>query len=482
MAGGNSSFPGGWMAKLRLTFVAAAAAAVIVLGGCGGGASQTPSPTATPLPTATQPPALSPTATPGITPVPAPPAVTRDWVARYRGPEGSAQWPFALTVDEDGNVYVAGKTFSDTPYDYSYATVKYDSAGKELWEARYDGPGGDDDVAQAIVLDESGNVYVTGKSCTGVHTNYAYATVKYDGNGTELWAARYEGPGEVDDDARAIAVDGSGSVYVTGSSGGDYATIKYDREGSQLWVARYDGPSGGDDQAVAVGVDAAGGVYVTGTSDGEFATLKYDSDGDQVWAARYAGAARAMALDDSGNVYVTGQSSELYATIKYDSEGNELWVLGCSGTLYGKGEAVAIALDDAGDVYITGRSYGARSSSYGYTTVKYTSGGKQRWAARYDPPRGAKVQAVDIAVDSAGGVVVTGSTWDVAWDFVTVAYDAGGREIWSDLYDGPAGGYDEAAAVAVDPWGNVYVTGRSDGGSSCADFAVIKYVPRDQVE
>jgi hypothetical protein len=175
-------------------------------------------------------------------------------------------------------------------------------------------------------------------------------------------------------------------------------------------------------------------------------------------------------------VYVTGQSSEGYATIKYDSEGNELWVAGCSGTSYGKGEAVAIALDDAGDVYITGTSYSSRSSSYGYTTVKYSSGGKQRWAARYSPPRGAKIQAVDIAVDSAGSAVVTGNTWDVAWDFFTVAYDAGGGEIWSDLYNGPAGGYDEAAAVAVDPSGNVYVTGRSDGGSSCADFAVIKYV------
>jgi hypothetical protein len=468
------------MAKLRLTIVAGAAVVAIILGGCGEGATESPSPTVTPPPTSTQPP--SPSATPATTPVPAPAAVTRAWVARYLGPRGGAQWAFDLAVDGEGNVYVTGKTFSSTPYDYSYATVKLDSDGNELWEARYDGPGGDDDVAQAIAVDSSGNVYVTGKSCTGVHTDYAYATVKYDGNGTELWSARYDGPGEIDDEATAIAVDGSGNVYVTGGSGGDYATIKYDSEGNQLWVARYDGPSGGDDRAVAIGVDAAGGVYVTGTSDDELATLKYDSDGTPVWAARHAGAARAMAVDASGNVYVTGQSAGYYATIKYDSDGKEAWAAGCSGPTYGKGEAVAIALDDAGDVYVTGRSYNPRRASYGYATVKYTSGGKQRWAARYDPPRGPKVQAVDIAVDGAGSVVVTGSIWNVAWDFFTVAYDAGGGEVWTDLYDGPAGGYDEVAAVAVDSWGNVYVTGRSDGGRSSADFAVIKYVPKGQTE
>jgi len=89
------------------------------------------------------------------------------------------------------------------------------------------------DWARALAVDDSGNVYVTGHSeVTGV--NHDYVTVKYDSDGNEEWVARYNGPAENrQDEAYALAVDSSGNVYVTGESSGsgtgysDYATIKY---------------------------------------------------------------------------------------------------------------------------------------------------------------------------------------------------------------------------------------------------------------
>ena len=82
--------------------------------------------------------------------------------------------------------------------------------------------------------------------------------------GQQQWVARYNGPGNADDEARAIAVDTLGNVYVTGSSAGvdgdsDYATIKYNAAGQQQWVARY-GASGPafNEKAVALVIDSLG--------------------------------------------------------------------------------------------------------------------------------------------------------------------------------------------------------------------------------
>jgi len=141
------------------------------------------------------------------------------------------------------------------------------------WIARYNGSGGNYyDFARALVVDANGNVYVTGSGeVLGQSTNYV--TIKYDADGQQLWAARYNGSGgNYPDDANAIALDNAGNVYVTGRSekpghSGDYATIKYNASGEQQWEARYNGSGGNyDDIAHSLAVDASGNVYVTGGS------------------------------------------------------------------------------------------------------------------------------------------------------------------------------------------------------------------------
>src|SRR6185295_5092027 len=97
---------------------------------------------------------------------------------------------------------------------------------------RYNGPGNSSDssdYAKAVAVDASGNVFVTGSS-VGSAGNDDYATIAYSGAGVPLWTNRYDGPGNYSDIANAVAVDASGNVFVTGSSVGsgyDYATIAY---------------------------------------------------------------------------------------------------------------------------------------------------------------------------------------------------------------------------------------------------------------
>jgi uncharacterized delta-60 repeat protein len=384
------------------------------------------------------------------------------WVRRYNGPLNSNDEAQALAVDLSGNVYVTGQSYSfGTNYDY--ATIKYDNNGDTLWVRRYDGPGNGNDLAWALDVDGFGNVYVTGWSWNG--TDRDYATIKYSNIGDSIWVKRYNADNRWDY-ATAISVDGFGNVCVTGvsydnTSNDDYATIKYNSNGDTLWLRRYNGPGNEYDYAYALATDSAGNVYVTGSSGGEYATIKYDNTGNILWESRYdGGEARDLALDDSGNVYVTGSGG----TIKYNSSGNELWVRGFPGS------PQALDVDSLGNVYVTGGNGDC-------VTIKYSSNGDTLWVAIYDGPEGRADGAYDLKTDNSGNVYVTGISYNIGshHDYLTIKYNIMGDTVWVRRYNGPGNGYDFAEALTVDDSGNVYVTGESDGNGNVDEYGTIKY-------
>jgi hypothetical protein len=416
--------------------------------------------------------------------------VQQAWLARYNGPANSYDGAVAIVLDSSANVYVTGESV-DLETGVDYLTIKYNSSGQEQWVARYDG--GPGDAATAIAIDNSGNVYVTGQSWSADTSNYDYATVKYNADGQQQWVSRYDGPANDYDYPTGIAVDNSGNVYVTGESTGlqgdlDCTTIKYDSRGQQEWVARYNGESNDNDWGAAIALDKSGNVYVTGGSAlagifSQYVTIKYDPAGQQQWVAQYHGtgngndSATALAIDSSGNVYVTGSSFNSdnnfdCVTIKYDPIGQETWLARYDGPIHLDDLAYAIAIDNSDNVAVAGA--GAVSfNEFNYLTIRYNSAGQQQWVAQSD----AGGYAVSVATDNSGNTYITGTGGLTTPDYATVKFDALGHEQWAAKYNGPGNGADNAHAIAVDTLGDVYVTGTSLTSQALnSDAVTIKYV------
>ena len=179
---------------------------------------------------------------------------------------------------------------------YGYLTVIYNTSGDLLWAATYPGFSSGNS-AKDIVVDGLGNVFITGRSANATFTSAEYATIKYNSNGVEQWVASYAGAGGTmgSSGANAIALDDLGNIYVTGKTEVDflqgnfydYATIKYDSDGNEQWAVTYDGTGSDVDEAISIFVDQNEKVYITGRSmqpngNEAFATIKYSQSPSSV--------------------------------------------------------------------------------------------------------------------------------------------------------------------------------------------------------
>ncbi len=425
------------------------------------------------------------------------------WVNRWTSPGAESDWAYALTVDNEGRVYVTGKTNNAGTED-DWTTIKYKANGDTAWVRNFANPGSYNERANSIVIGPSGRLYLTGYTMSSGSGDYF--TIKYKPDGDTAWTRRYNGIGGGYDFANWVTVDSEENVYITGYSRAlsyqnDIATVKYDSSGTQLWVALFNGPGNYSDEGYKVIADNNGHIYVVGHVNPygtgtrwDYITIKYDTEtGDTVWARTYNGTAdstdmaRDIAVDAVGNVYVTGSSRSTgtlgdIITIKYDSLGTEKWTARYNNpdTSLSDG-GYGIAADGEGNVFVVGQSQGLGTGS-DIVTIKYDSLGNQQWVTRYNGPAndydtpstedGGKC----MAVDQLGNIYVTGISRGVTSvnDYVTIMYDPDGVEQWVAGYN-CCDSVDTALDIDVDTLGGIYVCGRSIGVGTYYDMATAKY-------
>jgi hypothetical protein len=277
----------------------------------------------------------------------------------------SSDYGHAITVDGSGNAYVVGATSSsDFPTQNPFQTYqgatdvfvsKLSAAGNSLLYSTLLG-GYDGDYGYAIAVDATGSAYGTGVTFSpNFPTQVPYQLVgagvfvtKLSPAGSDLVYSIYLGGGG----GTGIAVDGSGSAYVTGSTsspefptvnpyqtyqgGGDAFLTKLSPAGSSLEYSTYLG-GGSADYGNEIAVDSAGHAYVTGQTfsadfplqdpyqtyqgDGDAFVTKFSPAGTALLYSTCVGGNRRdtsidiaadsatdIALDGSGNAYITGQT------------------------------------------------------------------------------------------------------------------------------------------------------------------------------
>ena len=295
--------------------------------------------------------------------------------ATFLGGSGNYDYGNGIAVDASGAAYITGLTYSSdfptTPgaFDTSYNggenpyyagdafIVKLNANGSALDYATFLG-GSSYDYGNGIAVDGDGLAYVTGyakgdfPTTPGAFISYysGFFIVKLNADGSALNYSSIIG-GDDYEISSGIAVDSSGSTYVTGYtfssdfpttpgafdtsfSGGVYDSfvVKLNPAGSALMYATFIGGIG-DDQAYSIAVDTDGVAYVTGhTSSSNFPTTlgafdtsysggdsfvaKLDATGSVLDYATFLGGSNyelghGLDVDTSGAAYITGFTNSI---------------------------------------------------------------------------------------------------------------------------------------------------------------------------
>jgi hypothetical protein len=378
-----------------------------------------------------------------------------------------------------------------------------------LWNTFLGGP--ENDAGYSIAFDRRSDVYVAGTSDSG----WGEDAVAGHSGGRDVFVAKMVLRGVVEwhtfldaatgDETCAIALDGEGNVYVTGTSWEpwgdpvndfsfypDAFVAKLDNDGNLLWNTFLGAVT---DSGNAIALDASSNVYIAGAStltwgdpvrdhwgahNNDAFVAKLDNDGRLVWNAFLGGegedTGQAIAVDASGHIYVAGTSGSAWGSpqagfaggtdafvAKTNANGSLMWhtFLGDEHQDTGAG----IAVDSSSAVYIAGTQeqwvegrYGPELDQFPFAT-RLAPGGVQDWTSQYFDGEGH-----GIAVDGDGQIYLAGTgeyePYGVNYAFVA-ALDGEGNRTWDVELGGPELNDVQGRAIAVDPSGHVYLAGTS---------------------
>lgn len=406
-----------------------------------------------------------------------------------------------IIINSNNNVIVAGnKKISATQYDATMA--EQTSAALTVWNTSFNS-GNQKSFVLASATDSGGNIITVGGIRTSTTNALDMLVIKQDPLGNIIWVYTYNGPGNYNDCATAVALDPSDNIYITGGSDGtgfcltDYATIMLDQSGNQIWCTRYNYTNSFDFATSIQYIASAGHVVVSGSSGNNFgnyevATVVYDAtSGTQKTVDRLTSTTAGqdkplgMVTDSLGFTYIAGTSfngSNYDAYVmKLDTALNTVWQNTIN--IHGFDDAAfGVDIDDSLNVYVTGSS-NLSSTTKELFVVKYHTNGTFAWANSTKGLNAVDAEGLRIICKNYSEIFVGGNvSKNNNQDAALFRFNEKGEINLTTNYNGVLNGRDQFMDMEIS--GNmVYLSARTatTGGLDANVVVSYKYMDRENI-